>query len=220
MAASGPYQGIILAGPNPDSQRYFVDYENFAGGQGARCDGDGMDVVQVHMSNTSNLPIEVMELEFPVRVERYEIVADSGGPGRFRGGCGVYRDIRILGDDVVLSVRSARQKFAAQGRDGGHAGQAGAYVLNPETPGEQKLRSTFSERQLKRGDLLRIVSPGGGGLGSPDARKSEAVARDVAEGKVSADAARTVYKVACANDGGSIDAAATSRLRGQSPLAQ
>jgi len=217
LAASGPYQGIILAGTTADRQRYFVDYENFAGGQGARCDGDGMDVVQVHMSNTANLPIEVMEIEFPVRVERYEVSTDSGGAGKYRGGCGVYRDLRILGDDVVLSVRSARQKFAAQGRDGGHAGQLGAYVLNPGTASEQTLHSTFSERRMQQGDLLRIVTPGGGGLGSPAAREPRAVAQDVAHGKVSAAAARANYKVACSDDGEAVDDMETFRLRGIAP---
>lgn len=214
LAPSGPYQGIILAGPDAARKRYFVDYENFAGGQGARSDGDGMDAVQVHMSNTSNLPIEVMELEFPVRVERYEIARDSGGAGRYRGGCGVERDLRILGDDVVLSVRSARQVYVARGRDGGAPGRAGAYLLNPDgRSGGTKLSSTFSERPLARGDLLRIASPGGGGLGRPELRDPETVANDVREDKVSATAASTVYKVAIAEAGTTVDAVLTRELR-------
>jgi len=193
MVAGGPYQGIILAGPDPVRNRYFVDYENFAGGQGARRDGDGSDVIQLHMTNTSNLPIEVMEVEFPIRVERYSIIPDSGGAGRYRGGCGVCRDLRILGKETVLSVRSARQRFPAPGKNGGLAGGAGAYVLNPGTEGESKLHSTFSEMPLEQGDLLRILTPGGGGLGDPRERAEQEIVTDVREGKVSAEAARAVY---------------------------
>ena len=194
MAAGGPYQGIILAGPDPVRNRYFVDYENFAGGQGARCDGDGTDVIQLHMTNTSNLPIEVMEIEFPIRVERYEIIPDSGGAGRYRGGCGVCRDLRVLGADTVLSVRSARQKFPAAGKNGGLPGRAGAYVLNPGTASEKQLHSTFSEMPLEKGDLLRIMTPGGGGLGKPADRTRAEIEADVREGKVTAEAARELYK--------------------------
>ena len=212
MAAGGPYQGIILAGPDRARGRYFVDYENFAGGQGACVDRDGMDVVQLHMSNTSNLPIEIMEIEFPVRVERYEIVPDSGGPGRFRGGCGVRRELRILAPDVLLTTRSARQRIAAKGRDGGQPGSLGRYRVNPATAGERGVRSTISEFALAAGDLLQIVSPGGGGFGDPASRDPEAVRRDVAEGKVGTAAACDLYRVAL-SDGLAVDADGTRRLR-------
>jgi N-methylhydantoinase B len=213
MAISGPYQGIILAGPDPERGRYFVDYENFAGGQGARCNGDGQDVTQVHMSNTSNLPIEIMEIEFPLRVERYEILPDTGGAGRFRGGNGVCRDVRMLSDGTVLTARSARQKFPAQGRQGGDEGTKGAFILNPQNAGGKKLRSTFSEMLLQKGDLLRILSPGGGGLGKPLERDPAAVALDVKAGKVTPDAARNRYGVIVAKDGQTVDAEGTARQR-------
>lgn len=192
VAPGGPYQGIILSGWDPDRKRFFVDYENFAGGHGASVRGDGMDVAQIHMTNTSNLPIEVMEIEFPVRVERYEIVANSGGAGRFRGGTGVCRELRIL-TETNVALRSARQKFPALGRDGGAAGTTGWFVL--ERPGEapRRLPSTCSEIPLKPGDLLRIVSPGGGGYGDPNARARESVSLDVREGKVTQDIAQSVY---------------------------
>ena len=145
IAAGGPAQGIILAGHDPQRQRYFIDYENFTGGQGARCHADGMDAVHPHMTNTSNLPIETMEVEFPVRVERYELVPDSGGAGEFRGGLGVLRDIRILGEGGTVALRSARQRFAAQGRHGGKPGTTGAFIRNPGGPDETKLPGTSSE---------------------------------------------------------------------------
>ena len=215
MAAGGPYQGIILAGPDPSRGRYFVDYETFAGGQGALRNADGMDVTQIHMSNTSNLPVEVMEIEFPVRVEEYEMVADSGGAGTFRGGLGVRRDLRVLAGGTVLSLRSARQAYPALGVAGGDAGRTARYLLNPGTESEERLPFTLSEHPLRKGDLLRIMSPGGGGFGDPLARDPDAVHADVVAGKVTAKQARAVYGVVLAEDGGVVDAAATARLRGR-----
>jgi N-methylhydantoinase B len=214
MAAGGPYQGIILGGWDPARNRYYVDYENFAGGQGGSTLGDGTDVYQIHMTNTSNLPIEVMELEFPVRVERYELIPDSGGAGLYRGGLGVYRDLRILAPDTELANRSARQKFPPPGLGGGGNGSMGAYLLNPGRDGEAKLPSTCSEYPLGEGDLLNIATPGGGGYGDPLARDPGLVVRDVRGGKVSRTAARDVYGVAVADDG-TLDAAETARLRGR-----
>ncbi len=184
IAACGPAQGIILAGRDPVRGRYFVDYENFAGGQGARGHADGMDVVQVNMTNTSNLPIEAMEMEFPLRVERYALVPDSGGAGRYRGGLGVLRDLRVLAEEATVALRSARQKFPAQGLAGGLPGALGAFIRNPGAPDEERLPSTSSQTPLKPGDVLRIVTPGGGGYGDPQTRDRAALERDRAEGKV------------------------------------
>ena len=85
----------------------------------ARGHADGMDVVQVNMTNTSNLPIEAMEMEFPLRVERYELVPDSGGAGRYRGGLGVLRDLRVLANDATVALRSARaiDTYVSKGGD-------------------------------------------------------------------------------------------------------
>jgi N-methylhydantoinase B len=193
MAAGGPFQGTILSGWDPVKQRQFIDYENFSGGQGASCRGDGMDAVHIHMTNTSNLPIESMEIEFPVRVERYELRPDSGGAGRYRGGLGILRDFRILGADVTVALRSARQRFPAAGRQGGANGDLGQFILNPGSPGERKLPSTSSATPLATGDLLRVVTPGGGGVGNPAERDRAAVDQDLAQGKITDGAARSIY---------------------------
>lgn len=185
-ASGGPFQGIILSGFDPVRGRYFVDYENFAGGHGASRSEDGMDATQLHLTNTSNLPVEAMEIEFPVRVERYELAAGSGGLGRRRGGLGVCRDLRILADGVRLACRSARQRFAAAGREGGQPGSLGAYLINPGTDDERRLPGTLSEYQLARGDLLRVLTPGGGGFGPLAERETERIAKDAREGKVGA----------------------------------
>jgi len=169
-ACGGPFQGIILSGWDRRRERFFVDYENFAGGHGASRDADGMDATQLHMTNTSNLPIEAMEIEFPVRVERYELAEGSGGAGRRQGGRGVRRELRILDDGIHLACRSARQRFAARGLAGGGPGGLGAFTVRRADGSEHAVPGTVSDRPLARGDLVRIVTPGGGGFGpaAPD----------------------------------------------------
>lgn len=194
-ARSGPAPGVILSGLNPQTGRFFVDYENFAGGTGARADRDGADCVQIHITNTANLPIEVLEQEFPMVVERFELVADSGGPGRFRGGLGVRRDIRMQTGEIRLALRSVRQRVAASGLQGGRAGSLGAFFLLRDGV-EQQLPSTASEIRLNTGDVLSIRSPGGGGLGDPRTRARELIVRDVAQGRVSTTAAGEIYGIA------------------------
>ena len=193
VAAGGPGQGCISAGSDPGSGRYFINYENLAGGQGARCSADGMDVVMINMTNTSNLPIEAMEAEFPVRIERYVLVIDSGGAGKHRGGLGVLRDMRILADHASVSLRSARQKFPAPGLAGGRPGALGAFIRNPGTSAETRLGLTTSGTPLANGDVLRVITPGGGGYGEPSERDPTAVRRDLIQGKISAAVAREVY---------------------------
>src|SRR4051812_31678194 len=157
VAAGGPGQGCISAGTDPKTGKYFINYENLAGGQGARCTADGMDVVMINMTNTSNLPIEAMELEFPLRIERYELVTDSGGAGRYRGGLGILRDMRLLADNASASLRSSRQRFPAPGLDGGKPGGLGTFIRNPGQPNETRLPLTTSGTPFANGDLLRIM---------------------------------------------------------------
>ena len=193
VAAGGPGQGCISAGADPKSQRYFINYENLAGGQGARCSADGMDVVMINMTNTSNLPVEAMEMEFPLRIERYELVTDSGGPGKYRGGMGIVRDMRLLANNAGVSLRSSRQKFPAPGMAGGLPGGLGTFIRNPGAATETRLGMTTSGTPFANGDVLRVMSPGGGGYGDPRERDPAAVKRDLVEGKISADVARKVY---------------------------
>ena len=184
IAANGDMQGTILAGWDAARDRYFVNYENFAGGQGALPTRDGDDAMHVSMSNTSNLPIEAMEMEFPLRAERYELIPNSGGPGQQRGGLGACRDYRILDDGIVLATRSTRQRFAAPGLNGGEPGGLGAFILDPDTAHPTKLPGTGSEIALRKGALVRIVTAGGGGYGDPERRTSDQAATDRRNGKV------------------------------------
>jgi len=183
LAASGPHHLIVLAGTDPRSGDYFVNYETVAGGMGARPYRDGVDAVRIHASGASNLPVEALEHAYPFLIERYALWDDSGGHGRYRGGMGVVRDYRILADDVTVSLSSERQHVAALGAEGAQAGRTGEFVFNPGQPDERKLPAAAADVALPRGSVLRIATPGGGGYGSPDAREPAASERDRREGR-------------------------------------
>jgi N-methylhydantoinase B len=188
-AGQGTMNNVTFGGTDPDGEP-FAFYETQAGGFGAGADGDGMDAVHVHMSNTLNTPAEVLETAYPLRVCRYELRPDTGGPGRFRGGLGLRRDIEVLAD-AVCSLLADRQRHAPYGLAGGEAGARGATCL---LEGDSATRlDGKSTHELEAGDVVSLRTPGGGGYGDPDERGSEAVRRDVRLGKLSAEAARDAY---------------------------
>ena len=139
----------------------FTYYETVGGGQGACPDGDGPSAVHVAMSNTLATPAEAIELEYPLRVERWELRPGSGGDGVRRGGDGVVRELRVL-EDCRLSVLAERRRHAPPGRAAGHDGARGRTLVNGE---EQPPKLT---RQLHAGDVIRVDTPGGGGHGAPE----------------------------------------------------
>lgn len=181
LAACGPHQLVVFAGPEHNGSGYFVNYETIAGGMGARPYTDGMDAVRVHASGAANLPIEALEHAYPLRVERYAIREGSGGGGTFRGGSGVVREYRALSDGIVVSLSAERQNVPASGMQGGQPGATGRFVLDPGTPSECVLNSAESEMPLRRGSVLAIYTPGGGGYGPLEARSREATDKDVRE---------------------------------------
>lgn len=166
LVASGPHQLIVLGGTDPRNNTYFVNYETIAGGMGARAYQDGVDAVRVHASGSSNLPVEALEHAYPFLIEQYAIRKDSGGAGKYIGGAGVIRDYRVLGEDTVLSLSSERQNVAASGMKGGGDGALGAFILNPDTPNEQRLPASAAEIRLRKNDVLRVCTPAGGGYGT------------------------------------------------------
>ena len=133
-------------------------YETLGGGQGASRRGDGPSGVHVGMSNTLNTPVEALELELPLRVERYELLDGSGGGGRHRGGLGLVRSLRVL-EPATLSLLTDRRRHAPLGLDGGGAGRPGRNLLNGE---ELPAKTT---RALQAGDVVTVETPGGGGWG-------------------------------------------------------
>lgn len=195
VAGCGPHHGLIFSGVNPRRKEYFVDYETYAGASGAFSDQDGKDAVRVHVSGAANLPVEAVEHEFPLVVSRYELLPDSGGPGRFRGGLGTRRDIVILAEEGKVAGRGLRQIRGAPGVFGGKGGATGRFMLNPGERGEKALPASFSELPVPRGTTVRVDTPAGAGYGDPLERDPALVAADVADGKVSEGAAEREYGV-------------------------
>jgi N-methylhydantoinase B len=194
LAGSGPFMGATMSGVDKRVGGYFLDHESWAGALGARHGQDGIDAVRVHHSNAANLPIEVLEGAYPLRVERYELIEDSGGPGQWRGGLGQRRDILIIAPDVEVSMTGNRCRFAASGIQGGMDGRLGHFVRNPERNDAKALATADIFRfKVSSGDVLRIETPGGGGCGDPRKRPRASVINDVVTHKISPAAAVRYY---------------------------
>lgn len=175
---------------------FWVYPEVVAGGMGARPDRDGLDAVQVHITNSSNLPIEALELEYPLRVNAYELITDSGGAGRFRGGLGIRREIQALDSGAEFSSHADRQQVPPWGLCGGLPGSPGGFVVHVrDGEGERLSSGRASGIHLEPGEAVRIEAPGSGGHGNPLERDPGAVAADVADGRVSPAAALDQYGV-------------------------
>jgi N-methylhydantoinase B len=187
----------------------FVFYEAIGGGYGARAERDGIDAVQPHVQNTENAPVEETEAAYPVRIERYELIADSEGAGRRRGGLGLRRDYRFE-VPVTLSLLSDRAKFAPAGLAGGGDARCARYVLDPE--GRAQELGSKTTLDLDAGAMISVQIGGGGGFGPASEREPERVVADVRSGRVTAQRARDAYGVAVDAEG-ALDAAATARLR-------
>jgi N-methylhydantoinase B len=148
----GTMNNTIIGGPG------WTYYETIGGGQGASARGPGPSGVHVGMSNTLNTPVEAFELEYPMRVERYELLYGSGGRGKHRGGDGIVRSVRVL-EPASLSLLTDRRRHAPRGIEGGEPGEVGRNLLNDE-----ELPPKVS-RDLEDGDVVTIRTPGGGGYG-------------------------------------------------------
>jgi N-methylhydantoinase B len=209
---------LSSAGRHPASGRWYSQYEILNGGTGARPDGDGVSAMDELVVNVMNTPVEAIETEFPVRVERYELANDSGGAGTFRGGLGVRRQWRILAAESTVNLRMDRFKFSSPGIFGAKPARASTAVLNPGSSQERALTSKVAGLRLKQGDLLSVEFAGGGGWGSPYERDPERVRVDVVHDYVSAESAREDYGVVLTSEL-AVDSAATARLRRQKTLA-
>ncbi len=193
-----------------------ICHEAIAGGSGASKHADGLSAVQVHMTNTSNMPIEAMETEFPIlMIKKYSLRTDSGGAGEFRGGLGIDREFEMLLDGIQCKATGDRQKFAPYGLEGGKDGATGAFYR--EMDGKRtRLPGKSTGNRMEKGELLIALTPGSGGYGDPLRRPPEKVLDDVADGYVSVEAARDQYKVAINRDSDGIctlDMEATRALR-------
>jgi N-methylhydantoinase B len=204
IAGGSGSAALVLGGRDAESNRAFVHYEIFSGGTGARSGKDGVSATAFHLSNCKTAPIEIIESEFPTRVERFEMLADSGGAGEWRGGLGFVRDYRILTDEVRFSMRTDKHAIEPFGSDRGRGGARGGCIVNPESKNEKALPSRFGDHRLALNDVVRVARPGGGGLGDPYKRPVGKVVEDVRQGYVSIDNARSQYGVALAMSDGDV----------------
>ena len=179
-----------------------------------RPDGDGVSAMDELVVNVMNTPVEAIETEFPVRVERYELVSDSGGPGTYRGGLGVRRQWRMLADETIVNLRIDRFKFSSPGIFGAKPARPSKAVLNAGAAGERSLTSKIAGLRVRRGDPLSVEFAGGGGWGNPSKRDPQRVRDDVTRDYVSTQAAREDYAVVLTPEL-AVDKHGTAELRRQ-----
>jgi len=185
---------IVYSGALTRRQGQYVYLETLGGGSGARFDADGMDAVHVHMTNTSNLPAEALENEYPLMVDEYALVEDSGGAGKYRGGLGIARQIRALVPGTIFSVRSDSHTVGVpSGVFGGKDGRRAKLIRYYGRPDQEELFSKVARVEMKVGDAMRIETPGAGGYGLPAERTLDAIAGELRSGKVSHKAAERDY---------------------------
>ncbi len=172
-----------MSGTNPATGRHFMKSEPLPGGWGGRETSDGPDVVDFPVANLSNTPIEALESDFPMRIERYELRTGSAGAGRHRGGLGLRREISPL-VPVTLSVRAERHKFPPKGIFGGGSALTGAFIIKRADGTVEHRLCKEAGITMEPGDTLVVLTPGGGGYGPPQERAPEDVERDLRQGKL------------------------------------
>jgi N-methylhydantoinase B len=183
-AANGANTTAVFFGHDPRHDRHYVYLETLGGGFGGRFTKDGKDGVQVHITNTSNLPVESIEMEYPLLVESYGFVPDSGGAGKHRGGLGLRRVVRPVGHTMTFSGQGERFVNKPWGLFGGGSGGTGKFVklsAGKEVP----LPTKPANLEVNPNEAIVVETPGAGGYGKPSERDKAAVENDLASGKFS-----------------------------------
>jgi len=162
-SSQGTMNNLIIGG------RGFSYYETLGGGEGAHPWRNGENGIHTHMTNTANTPIEALEMAYPLRVEEYSLIQRSGGEGRYRGGDGLRRKITVLAAEAHLSLLSNSRRIPPAGRAGGKPGRAGRNLLIRDE--REILLPSLVEAGLKKGDVVVVETPGGGGLGKKGAER-------------------------------------------------
>ena len=184
-AANGANTSAVFAGINPNNGQRYVYLETLGGGMGGRYSKDGKDGVQVHLTNTSNLPVEAIEMEYPLRVEEYSFVENSGGAGKYRGGLGIRRIIRPIAHKCEFSGVGERFKHSPWGVFGGKPGKPGKFFIKHKNGKITKLSSKSSSIYTSEKDAIVMETPGAGGYGDPKKRSKENLLKDKISGKFS-----------------------------------
>ena len=202
-AWGGGEVGVSFGGYDKDGKAFvFVEFDN-DGPRGGGPLTDGADGAAAPIHNMANTPIESIESNHPLLVKRYGFISDTEGAGKYRGGLGMVREFELLNDEAILQIRSDRNKFLPWGTQGGSPGSRSFNILNPETESEI-LPSKFI-RTLKKGDVYRMIQPGGGGYGDPLERDPKSVYSDIQQNKISSERAFEVYGVVIDKDKGNLN---------------
>jgi len=206
---------LSMSGMDPRNGTEFIHVDSSSGGWGA-CEGhDGEStLIAVVDGDSKNIPAEIVEHKYPLRLLQFSLIPDSGGPGKFRGGLGHVRDFQSLADSLVVLTSIERHNYRPWGLYGGLEGGVNDALLNPGAAGSREVRKV-TNFPLRIGDILSVRSGGGGGYGPPWERDVKRVLHDVTEGYVSIESAREDYKAAISGKGSalSIDEDATRALR-------
>ena len=211
-ANSGTLLVMAFGGRDPQTGQPFVASELAAGGLGARPEKDGIDVIETDVSNCMNIPVESVEMNFPLRIRRARLWVDSGGAGRFRGGLGLEKVFEATTTDVMVSHRGERFGSAPWGLEGGAPGaRAHACIVRPD--GTREELPSKKMIVLHPGDQLWEYIAGGAGYGDPLDRDPPAVLADVLDGKISAPLAVSAYGVALTPEGTAVDEVKTKECR-------
>lgn len=208
-ASTGTMNGLVIGGNKIDSDEIYSYVETYGGGMGSKYNLDGMDGVHTNMTNTRNAPVEVLENTYPFTVNRYELVENSEGPGEYRGGMGLTREIRIE-NDATVTVISDRKRNQPWGVDGGHSA-GGTSIKLSGSDGTVEDLETKCVVDVEGGSTFSFQTAGGGGWGAPTERDPDAVARDVRNNLISEQRARDIYGVVVEDD--VLNVEATRKLR-------
>ncbi len=184
-AANGANTTAVFAGTDPRTGNGYLYLETLGGGLGGRPTHDGKDGVQAHITNTSNLPVEAIEMEYPLLVEEYNLVEDSGGAGEFRGGMGLRRVVRPV--DHICSFNGVGERFRHQpwGVHGGLPGRTGRFLLREDDGETTRLDDKPGDVKVKQDQAVIVETPGAGGFGSPRQRSPDRIEADRESGKFS-----------------------------------
>jgi N-methylhydantoinase B len=193
-AANGANSMAVFAGTDHRTGRPFVYLETLGGGMGGRPMKDGKDGVQVGITNTSNLPVEAIELEYPLLVEEYSLIPDSGGAGTFRGGLGLRRVVRPLGQSCLFNGVGERFRHQPWGLFGGGPGGSGRFLIVETDGSTRRIHDKPGEIRLSPEQALVVETPGAGGYGPPSERSAEGLADDRASGKFTSRFMRRHYR--------------------------
>jgi len=214
-AAGAHFANPTFGGFDPRRNRHTVVYELVLSGTAARPDRDGCEAMSMAF-NASNIPVESQEANQPVLIERFELIRDSAGAGRYRGGTGIRRDMRLLLHGGKLTNNTERHRFSPWGLFGGQPGQPGVTLINPGTPTERRVHSKASDT-FEYGDVVSFQQSGAGGFGPPTERDPHLVLRDVIEDYVSLESALIDYGVVIDPATMTVDETATLAVRAAMP---